>query len=71
VITENEKNALILLNNEQLRNAIVSFIKLSANAFITSSEVMIKISGNKQVIPVAREAVNLAIILGNQIGAIH
>jgi len=32
---------------------------------------MIKISGNKQVIPVAREAVNLAIILGNQIGAIH
>ena len=71
VITENEKNALILLNNEQVRNAIVSFIKLSANAFITSSEVMIKISGNKQVIPVAREAVNLAIILGNQIGAIH
>ena len=71
VITENEKNALTLLNNEQLRNAIVSFIKLSANAFITSSEVMIKIPGDKQVIPVARETANLAIILGNQIGAIH
>ena len=71
VITENEKNSLTLLNNEQLRNAIVSFLKLSANAFITSSEVMIKISGDKQVIPVTNEAVNLAILLGNQMGTIH
>lgn len=71
VITDNEKKALTLLNNEQLRNAIVSFMKLSANAFITSSEVIIKISGDKQVIPITHDAVNLAIILGNQIGTIH
>jgi hypothetical protein len=71
VITENEKNALTLLNNERLRDAIILFIKSSANAFITNSEVMIKISGDKQIIPVAREAVNLANIIGNQIGAIH
>jgi len=72
VITDNEKKALNLLNNEQLRDAIVSFMKKStANAFITSSEVMIKVSNDKQIIPAANEAVNLAIILGNQIGAIH
>jgi hypothetical protein len=71
VITDNEKNALTLLNNEQLRNAMVSFVKLSANAFITSSEVMIKVSGDKEVVPVVYDAVNLAILIGNQIGAIH
>jgi len=38
---------------------------------LLSSEVIIKISGDKQVIPVVHEAVNLAIIIGNQIGAIH
>jgi hypothetical protein len=71
VTTDNEKKALTLLNNEQLRNAIVSFMKSAAITFITSSEVIIKVSNNKQVIPTAHEAVNLAILLGNQINAIH
>ena len=71
VTTDNEKKALTLLNNEQLRTTIVSFMKSTAIAFITSSEVIIKVSNNKQVIPAAHEAVNLANLLGNQINAIH
>jgi hypothetical protein len=72
VVTENEKIALTLLNNEQLRAAIISFMKIStAQAFITSSEVMIKIFGGKQVLPAAYEAVNIANILEQQIGRIH
>ena len=67
VVTENEKKALTLLNNEQLRAAIISFMKLAANAFITNSEVMIKVSNDKQVLPIAREAIKLATTLGNQI----
>jgi hypothetical protein len=67
VKTENEKKALSLLSNDQLRTAIISFMKSAAYAFITSSEVMIKISSDKEVVPVAREAVNLAVSLGNQI----
>jgi len=67
VTTENEKKALTLLNNEQLRTAIISFIKLTSNAFITSSEVMIKVSSDKHVLPAAREAVKLATFLGNQV----
>ncbi|MGD1044741.1 MAG: hypothetical protein ABR936_05360 [Bacteroidota bacterium] len=71
VITDNEKKALTLLSNEQLRTAIVSFIKSTANAFITSSEVIIKVSSDKQVLPAAKEAVNLALMLKNQIGTIQ
>jgi len=71
VITDNEKKALTLLNNEQLRAAIVSFVKSTANAFITSSEVIIKVSSDKQVLAAAKEAVNLALMLKNQIETIH
>jgi hypothetical protein len=72
VVTENEKKTLTLLNNEQLRTAIISFTKKSyANAFITSSEVMIKIFGGKQVLPAVHEAVNLANILGQQVERIR
>jgi hypothetical protein len=72
VVTDNEKKALTLLNNEQLRSAIISFIKISTSqAFITSSEVMIKIFNGKQVLPAAHEAVNIANILGQQIERIH
>jgi len=71
VTTDNEKKALTLLNSEQLRNAIVSFMKSAAITFITSSEIIIKVSSDKQVIPAAHEAVNLAILLGNQINAVH
>jgi hypothetical protein len=67
VLTDDEKKALRLLNNEQLRTAIISFIKLTAHAFITRSEVMIKVSTNNQVLPAVREAVKLATILGNQV----
>ena len=67
VITENEKKALTLLNSEQLRDAIVSFIKSTSQAFITTSEIMIKVSGDRQILPVAREAFNIATLLGNQI----
>ncbi|MGD0038174.1 MAG: hypothetical protein ABSC53_12895 [Bacteroidota bacterium] len=71
VTTDNEKKALSLLNNEQLRTAIVSFMKSNAITFITSSEVMIKVSNDKQVLPAAHEAVNLANLLGNQISSLH
>ena len=72
VVTENEKKTLTLLSNEQLRAAIISFMKIStAQAFITSSEVMIKIFGGKQVLPTAYEAVNIANLLGQQIGRLH
>jgi hypothetical protein len=72
VATENEKKALTLLNNEQLRATIIAFMKIStAQAFITSSEVMIKIFGGKQVLTAANEAVNVANILGQQLGRIH
>jgi len=72
VVTDNDKKALTLLNNEQLRAAIISFMKISTSqAFITSSEVMIKIFGGKQVLPAAHEAVNVANILGQQIERIH
>ena len=72
VVTDNEKKALTLLNNEQLRAAIISFMKISTSqAFITSSEVMIKIFDGKQVLPAAHEAVNIANILGQQTGRIH
>ncbi|MGD0589699.1 MAG: hypothetical protein ABSA44_02720 [Bacteroidota bacterium] len=68
VVTENEKKTLTLLSNEQLRAAIISFMKISTSqAFITSSEVMIKIFGVKQVLPAAHEAVNIANFLGQQI----
>ena len=67
VLTDDEKKALRLLNNELLRAAIISFIKLTANAFITRSEVMIKVSTNNQVLPAVREAVKLATLLGNQV----
>jgi hypothetical protein len=67
VITDNEKKALTLLNSEQLRDAIVSFIKSTSLAFITTSEIMIKVSSDKQILPVAREAINIAILFGNQI----
>ena len=72
VVTDSEKKALTLLNNEQLRAAIISFMKIStAQAFITSSEVMIKIFDGKQVLPAAHEAVNIVNLLGQQIGRIH
>jgi len=72
VATDNEKKALRLLNDEQLRAAIISFIKIpTARAFITSSEVMIKIFDRKQVLSAANEAVNIANILGQQIDRIH
>jgi hypothetical protein len=72
VITENEKKTLTLLNNEQLRAAVASFIKKSAgNGFITTSEVMIKLSGGKQVLAATQEAVNVANILGQQIDRIQ
>jgi hypothetical protein len=72
VTTDNEKKALTLLNNEQLRAAIISFIKKSnASAFVTSSEVIIKLSNDKQVVPAAQEAVNLALMFGNQLGVVH
>jgi len=67
VITDNEKKALTLLNSEQLRDAIVSFIKSASHAFITTSEVMIKVSSDRQILTVAREALNIATLLGNQI----
>jgi hypothetical protein len=72
VVTENEKKTLTLLNSEQLRAAIASFIKKSAgNGFITTSEVMIKLSGGKQVLAATQEAVNVANILGQQIDRIR
>jgi hypothetical protein len=72
VVTDNEKKALTLLNNEQLRTAIISFMKISTSqAFITSSEIMIKIFDGKQVLPAAHEAVNIANILIQQLGRIH
>jgi hypothetical protein len=72
VATENERKTLTLLNDEQLRAAIISFIKIpTAQAFITSSEVMIRIFDGKQVLPAANEAVNVANILGQQIERIH
>jgi hypothetical protein len=71
VKTENEKRALTLLSNEQLRAAIITFMKSITNAFITSSEIMIKVSSDKQVLPLAREAINLATLLGNQINPIR
>ena len=71
VTTENEKKALTLLNNEQLRNAIVSFMKLTGYAYITNSEVMIKVSSDKQILPIAHEAISIANLLGNQIEKIH
>jgi hypothetical protein len=72
VVTNNEKKALTLLNNEQLRTAIISFMKIStARAFITSSEVIIKIFDGKQVLPAAHEAVNIVNILGQQLARIH
>jgi hypothetical protein len=71
VTTENEKQALTLLNNEQLRNAIVSFMKLTGYAYITNSEVMIKVSSDKQILPIAHEAISIANLLGNQIEKIH
>ena len=67
VKTEEEKKALTILNDEKLRAAIISFLKLAPNAFITSSEVMIKVSSDKQVLHLAREAVTIATMLGNQI----
>jgi hypothetical protein len=67
VITDNEKKALTLLNSEQLRDAIVSFIKSTSLAFITTSEIMIKVSSDKQILPIAREAINIAILFGSQI----
>jgi glutaredoxin-related protein len=72
VVTENEKKTLTLLNDEQLRAGIIAFMKIpTAQAFITSSEVMIKIFGGKQVLPAAHEAVSIANILGQQINRIH
>jgi hypothetical protein len=67
VTTDNEKKALTLLNHEQLRDTIVSFIKPTSNAYITSSEIMIKISGDRQILPIAREAITIATLLGNQL----
>ena len=40
VKTDNEKKALTLLNNEQLRNAIVSFMKSNAITFITARKLL-------------------------------
>jgi hypothetical protein len=71
VTTENEKQALTLLNNEQLRNAIVSFMKLTGYAYITNSEVMIKVSSDKQILPIAHEAVSIANLLRTQIDKMH
>jgi hypothetical protein len=67
VKTEEEKKALTILNDEKLRAAIISFLKLAPNAFITSSEVMIKVSSDKQILHLAHEAVTIATMLGNQI----
>jgi hypothetical protein len=67
VITDNEKKALTFLNSEQLRNAIVSFMKSSSSAFITGSEVVTKVSPDKPIQPVAKEAINLGVLIGNQI----
>ena len=67
VITDNEKKALTLLNSEQLRDAIVSFIKSSSSAFITGSEIVSKVSGDRQILPVAHEALNIVGLIGNQI----
>jgi hypothetical protein len=55
------------LNSEQLRDAIVSFIKSTSQAFITTSEIMIKVSSDRQILTVAREALNIATLLGSQI----
>jgi hypothetical protein len=71
VTTENEKQALTLLNNEQLRNAIVSFMKLTGYAYITNSEVMIKVSSDKQILPIAHEAISIANLLRTQIDKMH
>lgn len=67
VITDAEKKALTFLNNEQLRNTIVSFIKSSSTAFITGSEIVIKVSPEKPILPYAKEAVILGNLIGNQI----
>ena len=64
---ENEKSALTLLNSEQLRAAIISFIKPTTSAFITSSEVIIKLSSDKQILPFVHDAVNIATLFGNQL----
>ena len=67
VKTDNEKKALTLLNSEELRNLIVSFIKSTSNAFITSSEIVCKVSGDRQTLPVANEALTIASLIGSQI----
>jgi hypothetical protein len=68
VVTEDEKRALKLLNNDELRASIISFVKRSTvNIFITSSEVIIKVFKESQVLPVVNEAVKLANILGQQV----
>jgi hypothetical protein len=72
VTSENERKTLSLLNDEQLRTAIVSFLKIpTAQAFITSSEVMIKIFDGKHVLSAANEAVNVAYFLEQQIERLH
>jgi hypothetical protein len=67
VITDNEKKALSFLNSEQLRNAIVSFIKAGSSAYITGAEAVVKVSPDKPILPVAKEAMNLGILIANQI----
>lgn len=67
VTTDNEKKALTMLNSEQLRDAIVAFIKSSSNAFITTSEVVTKVSSDRQILNVARDAINLVTLFGSQI----
>jgi hypothetical protein len=67
VKTDNEKKALTLLNSEELRNAIVSFIKSTSNAFITSSEIVCRVSADRQILQVAREALNIANHITSQI----
>jgi|WetSurMetagenome_2_1015567.scaffolds.fasta_scaffold19680_2 hypothetical protein len=72
VTSENERKTLTLLNDEQLRAAIISFLKIpTAQAFITSSEVTIKIFDGKHVLSAANEAVNVAYFLEQQIERLH
>jgi hypothetical protein len=67
VKTDNEKKALTLLNSEQLRDAIVAFIKSTSTAFITSSEIVSKVSADRQILHVSREALSIASLIGSQI----
>jgi hypothetical protein len=72
VSTDNEKKALTLLNNDQLRGAIINFMKKpNSIPYITSSEVVIKLTNDKIVFATAQEAAKLSQLLGNQIDSLR